>query len=200
MQKIIIATKNKGKLAELEAPLKELGYSPITLPDDYEDIVEDGLTFEENALIKARHVCKEYTIPAIADDSGLSVDHLGGAPGIYSARYGDDIPSLENETKDEKNLRKVLEKMENVPEELRACAFHCAMALVFPNGKEIVVHEKWQGRLLTHSQGLNGFGYDPIFFDEELNMSSAEMEKTIKMTRSHRAKALNSLFEELKKI
>lgn len=195
MEKVVIATKNKGKLAELEAPLKELGFAVETLPSDYPEIAENGASFEENALIKARFVAKDLNCIAIADDSGIAVDALGGEPGIYSARYANDYALLEGETKDEANNRKLLEKMKDVPEEKRRCAFHCAMAVVFPDGKELVAHKTWEGRLLFAGRGQNGFGYDPLFLDEELNMTGAEMEKSVKMQRSHRAKALDAVIE-----
>ena len=195
MKKVVIATKNKGKLAELEAPLKELGFLVETLPYDYPEIEENGTSFEENALIKARFVCSDLHCIAIADDSGLCVDCLQGAPGIFSARYAQDYPLLEGETKDEANNRKLLDVMKDVPDEKRQCAFHCAMAVVFPDGKEFVVHKTWEGRLLFEGHGQNGFGYDPLFFDEALQLTGAEMAKSVKMGRSHRAKALQAVIE-----
>jgi len=199
MNRIILATKNKGKLAELEEPLSALGFSVETLPEDYIDIPETGNSFEENALIKAKFVCDDLGLPALADDSGLSVAGLKGAPGIYSARYGDDYENLKAESNDAKNIRKLLDMTKGFSHEERACAFHCAMALVFPDGKSLVVHETWEGRLLDELEGENGFGYDPMFFDEELQISAAQMSKKIKMSRSHRAKALSSLIMALKK-
>ena len=193
MKKIILATKNKGKLAELEQALLELGFFVETLPDDYADIPETGNSFEENAIIKAKYVCDDLGFPALADDSGLSVAGLNGAPGIYSARYGADYENLEAESDDAKNIRKLLDASKDFSCEQRACAFHCAMALVFPDGKEIVVHEVWEGLLLDKLEGEHGFGYDPVFFDKELKMSAAQMPKDIKMSRSHRAKALTSI-------
>ena len=195
MEKVIIATKNKGKLAELEEPLNAFGFCVETLPFGYPEIEENGESFEENALIKARYVCKDLKCIAIADDSGLCVDYLQGEPGIFSARYANDYPLLEGETKDQANNRKLLDKMKNVPMEKRWCAFHCAMAAVFPDGKEIIAHETWEGRLLFEERGKNGFGYDPLFFDEELKCTGAEMEKSVKMGRSHRAKALQAVIE-----
>lgn len=195
MKKVVIATKNKGKLAELEAPLKELGFLVETLPYDYPEIEENGTSFEENALIKARFVCSDLHCIAIADDSGLCVDCLQGAPGIFSARYAQDYPLLEGETKDEANNRKLLDVMKDVPDEKRQCAFHCAMAVVFPDGKEFVAHKAWEGRLLFEGRGQNGFGYDPLFFDEALQLTGAEMAKSVKMGRSHRAKALQAVIE-----
>lgn len=197
MEKTIIATKNKGKLAELEEPFKALGFAVETLPDNYPEIEENGTSFEENALIKARYVAKDLKCIAIADDSGIAVDALKGAPGIFSARYGNDYDLLENETKDQRNNRKLLDKMKDIPMDKRQCAFHCAMAAVFPNGREVVAHKTWQGKLLTEAHGTNGFGYDPLFFDEELNLTGAEMPKNIKMQRSHRAKALKALVQAM---
>lgn len=200
MEKVIIATKNKGKVAELEAPLRELGFAVETLPADYPEIEENGTSFEENALIKARFVAKDMNCIAIADDSGISVDWLDGAPGIFSARYANDYPLLPGETKDQANNRKLLDKMKDVPQEKRQCAFHCAMAVVFPDGKEFIAHKTWEGRLLTEPRGQNGFGYDPLFLDEELMLTGAEMEKSVKMQRSHRAKALKAVIEAFRNL
>lgn len=200
MEKVIIATKNKGKVAELEAPLRELGFAVETLPADYPEIEENGTSFEENALIKARFVAKDMNCIAIADDSGISVDWLDGAPGIFSARYANDYPLLPGETKDLANNRKLLDKMKDVPQEKRQCAFHCAMAVVFPDGKEFIAHKTWEGRLLTEPRGQNGFGYDPLFLDEELMLTGAEMEKSVKMGRSHRAKALKAVIEAFRNL
>lgn len=200
MEKVIIATKNKGKVAELEAPLRELGFAVETLPADYPEIEENGTSFEENALIKARFVAKNMNCIAIADDSGISVDWLDGAPGIFSARYANDYPLLPGETKDQANNRKLLDKMKDVPQEKRQCAFHCAMAVVFPDGKEFIAHKTWEGRLLTEPRGQNGFGYDPLFLDEELMLTGAEMEKSVKMQRSHRAKALKAVIEAFRNL
>lgn len=233
MNTIIIASKNKGKLAELEAPLKDLGFTVKLLPDDYPDIVEDGNSFEENALIKAHFVCNDTGLPALADDSGICVDALQGGPGIFSARYARNYHDLDKmpeqgqnvitkkESQDEKNIRKLLDQMQGITGKHRSCAFHCAMALVFPKQndiqdntimntkraqntitplcKEIVVHEKWEGILLNAPQGDKGFGYDPIFFDEELLCSAAQLSKEVKMERSHRGKALRALFVEIAK-
>lgn len=200
MEKVIIATKNKGKVAELEAPLRELGFAVETLPADYPEIEENGTSFEENALIKARFVSKDMNCIAIADDSGISVDWLDGAPGIFSARYANDYPLLPGETKDLANNRKLLDKMKDVPQEKRQCAFHCAMAVVFPDGREFIAHKTWEGRLLTEPRGQNGFGYDPLFLDEELMLTGAEMEKSVKMQRSHRAKALKAVIEAFRNL
>ncbi len=200
MQKIILATHNMGKVAELKSPFLELGFEVDLLPSDFPEIIEDGSSFEENALIKAKAVCKALKLPALADDSGLCVLGLNNAPGIYSARYADDYTLLDGENKDLRNIRKLLENTKNFSNDERNCAFHCAMALVFPNGQEIIVHETWKGKLLKEKIGEHGFGYDPIFFDEELNLSAAQMDKNIKMSRSHRAKAIKSLFSTLQKI
>ncbi len=199
MKKIILASTNQGKIAELKKPLSELGFEIETLPSDFPEIIENGLTFSENAKIKAKAVAERLNLPAIADDSGLCVRALDFAPGIFSARYADDYPFLENESKDQRNIRKILDKTKNIDHD-RQCAFHCAMAFISPSGHEIIVEEKWEGILLKEAKGENGFGYDPIFFDEEMGLSAAQMDKKIKMSRSHRSKALHSLVEKLKTI
>ncbi|WP_077071585.1 RdgB/HAM1 family non-canonical purine NTP pyrophosphatase [Mailhella massiliensis] len=199
---LILATHNQGKVKELREPLARFGFEVKSLPEDFPDIEETGTTFEENALIKARAVADMLHLPAVADDSGLEVDALGKAPGVYSARYGQDWPLLEGESKDERNNRKLLAALEGVPEEQRTARFRCCMAMVHPSsGKgapaDLVASGAWEGRIAGVPSGTNGFGYDPLFFDPELGCTAAELDREAKMARSHRGKALKALLEEL---
>ena len=146
-----------------------------SLPEDFPEIEENGSTFEENALIKARAVANALGVAAAADDSGLEVDALGGAPGVYSARYSEDWPAVEGESKDERNNRKLLVELEGVPFEKRTARFRCCMALVIPDGEEIVVSGSWEGNIGFERAGANGFGYDPLFIDPELELTGAEL-------------------------
>ena len=190
---LILATRNQGKVRELRDPLADVQ----SLPEDFPEIEENGTTFEENALIKARAVAEALGVAAAADDSGLEVDALGGAPGVYSARYSDDWPAVEGESKDERNNRKLLAELEGVPAEKRTARFRCCMALVIPGGEEIVVSGAWEGSIGFKRAGSNGFGYDPLFIDPELELTGAELTREAKMVRSHRGKALSKLLAEV---
>ena len=194
---LILATRNQGKVRELRDPLARFGFDVQSLPEDFPEIEENGTTFEENALIKARAVAEALGVAAAADDSGLEVDALGGAPGVYSARYSDDWPSVEGESKDERNNRKLLAELEGVPAEKRTARFRCCMALVIPGGEEIVVSGAWEGSIGFKRAGANGFGYDPLFIDPELELTGAELTREAKMVRSHRGKALTKLLAEV---
>ena len=194
---LILATRNQGKVRELRDPLARFGFEVQSLPEDFPEIEENGTTFEENALIKARAVAEALGVAAAADDSGLEVDALGGAPGVYSARYSDDWPSVEGENKDERNNRKLLAELEGVPAEKRTARFRCCMALVIPGGEEIVVSGAWEGSIGFKRAGSNGFGYDPLFIDPELELTGAELTREAKMVRSHRGKALSKLLAEV---
>ena len=145
----------------------------------------------------ARAVAEALGVAAAADDSGLEVDALGGAPGVYSARYSDDWPAVEGESKDERNNRKLLAELEGVPAEKRTARFRCCMALVIPGGEEIVVSGAWEGSIGFQRAGSNGFGYDPLFIDPELELTGAELTREAKMVRSHRGKALTKLLAEV---
>ena len=172
----------------------------LKLGIDEQRIVAEAIascTFEENALIKARAVAEALGVAAAADDSGLEVDALGGAPGVYSARYSDDWPAVEGESKDERNNRKLLAELEGVPAEKRTARFRCCMALVIPGGEEIVVSGAWEGSIGFKRAGSNGFGYDPLFIDPELELTGAELTREAKMVRSHRGKALSKLLAEV---
>ena len=194
---LILATRNQGKVRELRDPLARFGFDVQSLPEDFPEIEENGTTFEENALIKARAVAEALGVTAAADDSGLEVDALGGAPGVYSARYSDDWPAVEGESKDERNNRKLLTELEGVPAEKRTARFRCCMALVIPGGEEIVVSGAWEGSIGFKRAGSNGFGYDPLFIDPELEITGAELTREAKMVRSHRGKALSKLLAEV---
>ncbi|HJA75375.1 MAG TPA: RdgB/HAM1 family non-canonical purine NTP pyrophosphatase [Candidatus Desulfovibrio gallistercoris] len=196
--KVVLATSNAGKVRELAEPLAALGVEALGLDSFPEigEIVEDGDSFEANALIKARVVAAHTGLVSIADDSGLETDALHGAPGIHSARYADDWEFLAGESRDARNIRKLLHVLRDVPEAERGCRFVCCMAVVFPpslGGREWTVRGAWEGRLLTAPRGENGFGYDPVFWDAELGRSAAELTREEKMGRSHRGRALGAL-------
>ena len=195
MQKIVLASNNKGKVREFGDMLSSLNMEVIPQATfNIEDADETGLTFVENAIIKARHASAIAGLPAIADDSGLEVDALKGAPGIYSARY-----SGEGAT-DEKNLLKLLEALKDVPEEKRTARFQCV--LVYMRHAEdptpLICQGTWEGIISTEAHGENGFGYDPIFYVPTHNCSSAQLSADVKNTLSHRAQALNTLLNTLK--
>lgn len=189
-----MASANAGKLREIEQILGELKIAVVPQSDFGVDAVEEtGSTFAENALIKARHAAQISGLAAIADDSGLAVEVLGGRPGVYSARY-----SGPNAT-DASNIDRLLSELEGVPDDQRAAAFHCVACFVSSADAEPVVAEgKWRGRILRERRGDGGFGYDPIFFDMELKRSSAEMSADEKNARSHRGNALRALARQLR--
>lgn len=191
MSKIVLATGNQGKVREMASLLADFGFDVVAQSEfNISEAAETGTTFIENAIIKARHAAKETGLPAIADDSGLEVDALNGAPGIYSARYaGEDAT-------DQQNLNKLLVAMRDVPQEQRTARFHCVLVLMRHENDPtpIVCHGQWQGRILTEAQGDHGFGYDPVFYVPEDNCASAELEPARKKQLSHRGKALQQLF------
>ena len=182
---LVLASNNKGKLAELQAML---GDSITVRPQsDVTDIEaeETGLTFVENALIKARHAARISGLPALADDSGLAVDALGGAPGIYSARYA-------GGGGDAANNAKLLEALKDVPDAERGAQFICALALLrhAEDPIPVICEGAWQGRILHAPSGEHGFGYDPLFWVPERDCSSAELSPQEKNQLSHRARAM----------
>ena len=195
MTKIIFATSNQGKVREIKEIIKETGadIEVLSLKEAgiTTEIIEDGTTFEENALIKARVICKETGLLTLSDDSGLEIDYLGGEPGIYSARYlGEDTPySIKNPT--------IIKRLEGVPDKQRTARFVCACAAVFPDGREEVVRRTMEGRIAYKEAGENGFGYDPIFYLPEYNCTSAELSSEEKNEISHRGKALRAMCEKL---
>ena len=203
-QTLVLATRNQGKVKELRDPLARFGFDVVSLPDDFPEVVEDGSTFEENALIKAHAVADALGVPAVADDSGIEVDALGGAPGVYSARYSLDWPEKEGESTDERNNRKLLAALEGVPAGKRTARFRCCMAMVYPSSwkdapADVVVSGSWEGSIVEKPSGSNGFGYDPLFLDPSSGRTGAELSRGEKMARSHRGKALSALLDVLEK-
>ncbi len=191
----ILATNNMKKLAEMQRILSPLGINVVTakmLGTTLDDVIEDGETFEDNARLKAHAACKQMSMPAIADDSGLCVDYLDGAPGIYSARFSGDHGN------DEKNNDLLLEKLEGVPLEKRTAKYVCAICCVFPNGKEIVVRGECKGIIGFERDGHEGFGYDPLFLVDGRAFGRYTAEEKDKI--SHRGNALRLLTKELEKI
>ena len=201
-QTLILATRNQGKVKELKEPLARFGFDVQSLPDDFPEVAETGSTFEENALIKAHAVADALLVPAVADDSGIEVDALGGAPGVYSARYSLDWPEVEGESTDARNNRKLLAALEGVSAERRTARFRCCMAMVYPASwkdrpEDIVVSGAWEGSIVEKPSGSNGFGYDPLFLDPASGRTGAELSREEKMARSHRGQALEKLLEVL---
>lgn len=195
MSKLVLATGNQGKVREMASLLADFGFDVVAQSDyNVSSVAETGTTFIENAIIKARHAAKETGLPAIADDSGLEVDFLQGAPGIYSARFAGE------EASDEDNLQKLLAAMDGVPEELRTARFHCVLVMMrhADDPTPLVCHGTWEGSILTETRGENGFGYDPIFWVPEDQCSSAELAPARKKQLSHRGQALSKLFAALK--
>ena len=182
-----MATGNPGKIREIARLLEGLGIEVVAQSEfGVDDADETGTTFEENSLIKARHAVAATGLPAIADDSGLSVDALGGAPGVYSARYADGAG-------DEANNDKLLAELEGCDN--RGAAFHCVATYLAPGEEPIVAHGEWRGTILRERRGAGGFGYDPLFCVAECACSSAELPADEKNARSHRGQALRKLAE-----
>lgn len=195
---VLLASNNEKKAAELAEILAPIGAKILKLSNvaSYEEPIENGKTFADNALIKARAGAAHTDLITIADDSGLVVDELNGCPGVLSARWSG------KHGDDEANKNLLLGQMEHVPDERRQAAFVCVCAVVFPNGEEAVVEGRWDGQLLRKPQGDNGFGYDPIFLPAEEfpnGRSSAELSAAEKNSLSHRRKALDQLVPLLMK-
>lgn len=200
---IVLASSNAAKLRELQAILDTKHVTLVPQSEfDIPDAVEDGLSFVENAIIKARHASKLSGLPALADDSGLVVDALDGEPGIHSARYAclqDEAIQLGGrETVDAANNALLLENLEQVPAEERTARFQCCIALVrFPTDPmPLICQGSWEGSILFAEHGDNGFGYDPLFYVPTHDCASAELDPTVKNTISHRAQALAKLLAE----
>lgn len=193
---LIAATKNKGKLDEITQLLARLPCDVISMSEVgiEDDIEENGSTFEENALIKARAVWKVTGGTVIADDSGLEADYLDGAPGIYSARYAG-----EGATDADRN-RKLLDALEGVPADKRTGRFICVVALLFPDGSSLTVRGTCEGYIAAEPVGSNGFGYDPLFYVPEIGLTIAQMEANTKNSISHRGNALRKAAEHLEQV
>ncbi len=193
MKKIVLATRNKGKIREMQALLKDFGIEVISAFDlpDVPEVAEDGETFFENSMKKAREIALATGITALADDSGLIVDALDGAPGVHSARYaGEDAD-------DNMNNMKLLADMEGVAPENRTARFKCVMVLYDPSGAWISAEGTCEGVIALEPSGSGGFGYDPVFFVPELGRSMAELTPEEKNSISHRGKALKALRSQL---
>ena len=193
---VIMATNNEGKVREVREILKDTGIEILSLKEagiDI-DIEETGDSFEVNAAIKAETVRDLTNRVTIADDSGLSIDFLDGAPGIYSSRFMGEDTSY-----DIKNAA-ILEKMKDVPEDKRGARFICAMAIARPDSFTEIFNGVFEGRIAWEASGVNGFGYDPIFYVPEMGCTSAELEADVKNAMSHRGKALRQAVEELKRM
>lgn len=193
-KQLVLATGNQGKVKEMASLLQDFGFE-VKAQNEFNvsEVAETGTTFVENAIIKARHAAKETGFSAIADDSGLEVDALKGAPGVYSARYsGDDAT-------DAKNNQKLLEALKDVPEEKRSARFHCVLVLMrhADDPTPIICHGKFEGRILTKAQGEHGFGYDPLFWIDAENSTAAQLPPERKKKISHRGQALKQLFAQL---
>ncbi|EKE75704.1 XTP/dITP diphosphatase [Gallaecimonas xiamenensis] len=194
MSKIVLATGNAGKVRELDAMLAPLKLH-VVAQSEYKvsEVAETGTTFVENAIIKARHAARITGLPAIADDSGLVVDALGGAPGIYSARY-----SGEGAT-DAKNIDKLLAEMQDLPVDARSARFICCLVYLrhADDPTPIICEGAWEGRIAREAYGEGGFGYDPVFYVPALGKTAAELSKEEKNAVSHRGQALKALIARL---
>lgn len=191
---LVLASHNPGKLAEFERLFAGLGVQVRPQAAlGVEDVEETGLSFVENALLKARHAASATGLPALADDSGLCVDALGGAPGLYSARYagrhGDDGA----------NIARLLDVLRGVPDERRGARFHCVLAVLrhAEDPQPLIAEGSWEGRVLHAPRGAGGFGYDPVFLDPEHGLSAAELDPALKNRISHRGLAMTALQRRL---
>ena len=192
-QTVVLASSNAGKLREFNRLFTPLNMK-VKFQSEFNvsDVPEDGLSFVENAIIKARAASKHTGLPALADDSGLEVDYLNGAPGIYSARFSGEG--------DEANNRKLLASLENVPRAQRTARFQCILVFMrhWQDPTPLICQGSWEGEILTAPAGENGFGYDPLFYVPEYDMSSAQLDPALKNRVSHRAIASQKLLEALK--
>ena len=195
MQRLVLASGNPGKLAEFNALLRDAGFEVVAQASlGVADAAETGLSFVENAVLKARYAARATGLPALADDSGICVDHLHGAPGLYSARYagqhGDNAA----------NNAKLLRELDGVPDAQRGAFFICVLALLHhaDDPAPLIAEGRWHGRVLHAPQGAQGFGYDPLFLPDGQNASSAQLDPALKNRLSHRGQALAKLREKLR--
>lgn len=195
MDRFVVATKNAGKIREIKEVLKQMPLEVVSMTEAgvFGDIEETGKTFEENALLKARHVAESISGYVMADDSGLEVDYLNGAPGVYSARFAGPKAT------DEENIKKLLDLLKDVPIEKRTARFVCCICVVAPTKEIFVVKAACEGIITLEPRGNKGFGYDPVFYVKEHEKTMAELDLHEKNTISHRGKALNLMVDYLKK-
>ena len=195
LKKIVFATGNKGKVKEIQMILADLGVEVTTMKEEgiFVDVEENGTTYEENAMIKAREVAKYTDAIVMADDSGLEIDYLNKEPGIYSARY------MGEDTSYRIKNGNLIDRLAGVPDEQRTARFVCAIAAILPDGKELTTRGVIEGRIGYEEKGENGFGYDPIFYVPEFGKTTAELTEEEKNQVSHRGRALEIMKEELKK-
>lgn len=194
MQRVVLASGNQGKLVELQDMLAIKEVELVPQADlGVGDVPETGLSFVENALIKARHACEETGLPSIADDSGIEVDALNGEPGIYSARYA----GKQGAEADQANNDKLLAALEQVAEADRTARFQCVIVFLrhAKDPMPLICQGTWEGRILFNEQGEDGFGYDPLFYVPTHDCASAELPADVKNSLSHRGQALRSLLE-----
>lgn len=191
--KIILATQNQGKVRELRELLLDDEIEVLSLLDipGWEDVEENGVTFADNAALKAREAVRRTGLIALADDSGLEVDALEGAPGVYSARYAGDARD------NERNIDKLLQHLESMPEDKRTARFRCALVMATPFGEEYLTEGAVEGRILTKRHGSDGFGYDPVFYVPEFSRTMAQLTLAEKNTLSHRAQAFRKMIPRL---
>ncbi len=196
MDKIVFATTNEGKVKEIKEILEDFPVEVVSMKEMNitTDVEENGTTFEENSLIKAREISKLTGLPALADDSGLEVDYLNGEPGIYSARY------LGRDTDYNYKNNYIIDRLKEAEDKERSARFICVISLVLPDGREFVKKGVMEGRIGYEINGENGFGYDPIFYLPEYGKTSAELSSDEKNKISHRGKALRAMKELIAEI
>lgn len=192
---ILLATRNQGKVREIRELVKGLRVEFLCLEDvpPVPDVAEDGTTFEENALKKAREIAESSGMATLADDSGLCIDALDGRPGVHSARYAGEHAT------DEEKCARILNEMRNVQEDRRSARFICVLALATPDGEEMLFRGVCEGRITSELRGTEGFGYDPIFYFEQAGCTFAEMDRESKNDVSHRGRALREFAAYLEK-
>ena len=194
MQKVVLATGNAGKIREIRDLFADLDVEIVAQSElGIESPEETGVTFVENALLKARHAADSAGLPAMADDSGIAVDALDGRPGVYSARYAGEGAT------DDDNLNLLLEELKDVPNEQRGGGFHCAAVLAWPGNERspVIAEAVWRGTILHERRGAGGFGYDPVFLDPESGKTGAELSRDEKNGVSHRGKAFRKLHAQI---
>jgi len=194
MKKIVLASGNAGKLREFQTLLGDCGFDVVPQSNFFsENVEETGLSFVENAILKARYACAKTGLPALADDSGIEVDALNGRPGIYSARYAGEA------AQDADNNAKLLQELEGVHAEKRSARYHAVLAFMrhAEDPTPILCHGVWEGTILAQARGDGGFGYDPLFWVPSHQCASAELDKAEKNRISHRGKAMQELLQRL---